>query len=129
MSKHLNKLWTWLVVLLALLWVSSEVRYWRLRHRLSNLWVATPSVRVVDSSSGAILPATIGGIPGLSAGQDYLPWVSVTSLPDGATGVSRITVASDQPLKLQISSEGYDEQPLNIDRSSMGEVTVKVKKK
>jgi hypothetical protein len=129
MSKMISKRWVWVATIFALLWVSAEVRYWRLRHRLSGLWVAAPYVKVVDSSSGTVLPVTIGGIPGLSAEHDYLPWVAVTSLPDGDAERSRITVVSDRPLTLQISSDGYEAQPLTINRSSLGEVVVKLRKK
>lgn len=121
-----SRRWIWLIVLLGIVWASAEVRYWRLRNRLSSLWVVATTVRAVDESSGAVLPIGVGDIPGRSSEHDYLPWSSVTAVPDGNL---RITVASDEPLTLQVSSEGYSAQPLTIDHASNLTTTVKLRKK
>ena len=126
MRNILTQRWTWLVIIFAVLWISAEVRYRQLHHRLATLWVTTVALNVVDDSSGAHLNASIGGMPGKSASDDYLPWVSVGGL---TTEIPSVTVASDRPLTLQIASEGYQEQPVTISQSTYGEMTLRLKKK
>jgi hypothetical protein len=126
MIKILAQRSLWLVVLFAALWVSAKVRYRQLRHRFATLWATTVSLKAVDDSSGAALPTTVGDIPGLSAEHDYLPWVAIGTSTDG---IQRLTVASDEPVSLRVSSEGYPEEPVTIDRSTIGERIVRLKKR
>jgi hypothetical protein len=126
MNKIFTQRWIWLVVVLAVLWVSAEVRNWQLRHRLASLWARTVAINVIDDSSGTHLTCSIGGIPALDSNHDYLPWVTVGGLD---TEIPSVTVASDKPLTLQIASEGYQEQPVTIDQSTSSEVIVRLKKK
>jgi len=96
-----------------------------LRHRLYNLWEATVVLRVVDSSTGSSLPISVGPIPGLSADRDYLPRVTVGASSPGQTTV---TVVSDEPFNLKISSDGYQEQSILISQGTAGEAVMKLKK-
>ena len=93
MSNILTKRWSWLVIVLAVLWVSAEVRYRLLHHRLATLWVTTVAFNVIDDSSGAHLPCSIGDMPGLAASDDYLPSIVV----GGSTAEKpSVIVASDK---------------------------------
>jgi hypothetical protein len=126
MNKFASQRWQWLALVLACLWLLEELRYWQLHQRLDHLWVRTVILNVVDDSSGAHLPCSIGGIPNHDVSSDYLPWVAV----GGSTAETpSVTVASDTPLTVEVGSSGYQEQPLTISADTSGEVTVRLKKK
>jgi hypothetical protein len=115
-----------IIVVLCVLWIFSEVRYWRLRHRVSELRVTQFQIRAVDKLSNAQLPATVGGFWS-SSPRDDLPVVVLGSSVDG---IQRFTVASDtKPFQIVVASDGYQEQSLTVGSSTSGELTVKLEKK
>lgn len=120
-----RKAWAAIAVL-AVLWLSAELRYRQLRHRLASLWGNTVSVRAVDEATGAPLPTAVGGLRGKTVRRDGFARMSVRTSADN---VPSVTVVSDEPQILTVSSDGYQGVQLPVDRSSDGAVTVRLKKK
>jgi hypothetical protein len=126
MSSNPSRRITLLIIVLLGLWGFAEWRCWQLRHRLENLQATTVDIETVDDATGSVLSPWIGGIPGISSGDDYLPKVTIS---DASENIRRATIVLDRPLTLQISANGYVEQPLTLTTSSRGKITVRLKKR
>ena len=117
---------TWLlrgIIVLALLWISAEVRLWQVRHRLENLWVKKIDLKVVDASSGAAIPPEIG-TPGDSG--NHLP---ICISQDATKGFRAYTIVSDKPVFFHVLSDGYADQWIKVGDDSPIDITVKLAKK
>jgi hypothetical protein len=115
-----------IIIVLCILWIFSEVRYWRLQHRVSELRITQVQIRAVDKISNAQIPATVGG-SWSSSPRDDIPVVVLGSSVDG---IQRFTIASDsKPFQIVVSSDGYQEQSVTVSNSTTGELTVKLEKK
>jgi hypothetical protein len=126
MLSNLKQHWGQIVIVLCILWIFAEARYWRLRYRISELRITQVQIRTVDKVSNAQLPATVGG-SWSSSPRDDLPVVVLGSSVDG---IQRFTIASDsKPFQIEVSSDGYQEQSVTVSNSTSGELTVKLEKK